>query len=759
MWHATGRSSRDRFRVLTFFVDAANGELIHTRSEVSYAEVTGTVTGLMTPGGLPDSDANPTVSAPLAGLEVTSGTETVHTDADGAYSIDLPEIPLDVETELVGEWVRVQVSVEPPELLSAMLIPPATVNFAFNEADDEYKTAQVNAYVHTHETHEFYAERAPDFEDIDIQIDANTNIGFACVGGFIADPPSINMSRAGTVSPIECPNFSYRSVVVHEYGHFVAEQLGVNEPGGFREGYCDSLAILRSDDPIIGPDALGVGTVIRDTVATNQQAPCSTPEHDCGMVLSGIWWSLREGLGDALGDAEGLELAQQWFVDWTLITLGTPGGQAATYGTVIELLTIDDDDGDLTNGTPNEAALCGALVAHGLECDARIRFLFPEGLPHLVSIEEVTSFPMVLDGVDLTPVDDTGVVHVSINAAPFEETTLVSTADVEYTVDLGPFECGDVVEFYFTVETTDGGTFSWPPGAPEGTSLVAGAGLVESVVLYDDFEVDQGWVVGDDVVPDDATTGVWERGEPLGTQAQPELDRSDTGTLCYFTGQGTLASFVGENDVDDGKTTLVTPPLELRSSGMHLFSYWVWFSNDIGQEPNTDVFRVEITEDDGASWIAVPGIEGDSPAGDGDWVLRWFDVEEYVTLGSTVRVRFIAEDSDPQSIVEAAIDDVRLTRYLCAEPSGDFLRGDCNSSETISLLDALYLLEYLFGFGPPPECADACDVDDDGALDIGDVIRTLVALFLDGDIPAPFPECGMDESDDALECPVFTGCP
>ena len=89
----------------------------------------------------------------------------------------------------------------------------------------------------------------------------------------------------------------------------------------------------------------------------------------------------------------------------------------------------------------------------------------------------------------------------------------------------------------------------------------------------------------------------------------------------------------------------------------------------------------------------------------------------------------------------------------------DFIRGDCNAIGTIDLADAIFLLGYLFGSSGVVSCADACDINDDGAIDVADAISILSALFSGGEPPGqPFPFCGLDPTDDTLECEGFDSC-
>ena len=67
-------------------------------------------------------------------------------------------------------------------------------------------------------------------------------------------------------------------------------------------------------------------------------------------------------------------------------------------------------------------------------------------------------------------------------------------------------------------------------------------------------------------------------------------------------------------------------------------------------------------------------------------------------------------------------------------------------------------LGYLFQ-NASVECIRSADVNDDGGVDVSDVINLLSYLFLDGPEPAPpFSECGVDETEDELDCEESTSC-
>ena len=83
-----------------------------------------------------------------------------------------------------------------------------------------------------------------------------------------------------------------------------------------------------------------------------------------------------------------------------------------------------------------------------------------------------------------------------------------------------------------------------------------------------------------------------------------------------------------------------------------------------------------------------------------------------------------------------------------------FIRGDCNSDSVVNIADGINLINYLFQLGTEPDCDDACDSNDDGALDASDAIYCFNYRFLDGPAPmAPFPGADLDPTPgDGLGC-------
>jgi hypothetical protein len=178
---------------------------------------------------------------------------------------------------------------------------------------------------------------------------------------------------------------------------------------------------------------------------------------------------------------------------------------------------------------------------------------------------------------------------------------------------------------------------------------------------YDEVEFDGPWTLG---APDDnATTGQWVRGDPVGTlqngqPAQTEDDHTAApGVECFVTGQGAPGGAAGAADVDGGKTTLISPIFDLTRIDNPQVTYWRWYTNNLGNNPNGDEWVVQASSDNGTSWVDLERTTASANV----WTLKSFDLEGYIVPSAEVVFRFIASDLSPGSLVEAAIDDFEIS--------------------------------------------------------------------------------------------------
>ncbi|HKX45075.1 MAG TPA: M12 family metallo-peptidase, partial [Planctomycetota bacterium] len=269
--------------------------------------------------------------------------------------------------------------------------------------------------------------------------------------------------------------------------------------------------------------------------------------------------------------------------------------------------------------------------------------------PSLLAPGQPTTVSVAVTGSPVGPVE----LHYRFDGGPYQVLALTDLGSGLFEGTLPPAECGQIPEYFFSMTDATCGAFQSDLFQPD-------VG-VELVLLTDDLESETGWTVG--APGDSATSGIWTRVDPNGTAAQPGDDHTPGGTQCYVTGQGSPGGSLGENDVDGGTTTLVSRTIDL-SDGDARVGYWRWYSNDTGAGASSDVFVVEVTNGDG-SWVPVETVGPTGSEASGGWFEHQFDVADFVVPTAQVRLRFVAADLGTGSLVEAAVDDLRVVRVSC----------------------------------------------------------------------------------------------
>ena len=236
----------------------------------------------------------------------------------------------------------------------------------------------------------------------------------------------------------------------------------------------------------------------------------------------------------------------------------------------------------------------------------------------------------------------------------------------------------------------------------------AAVGYGEVVVLTDSLEVESGWTGGQP--GDSASSGLWVRADPVGTIAQPEDDHSEPGALCWVTGNATPGAAAGTADVDGGNATLLSPRINMAGLANPLISYWRWYSNNQGGNPSSDSMPVQISNNDGQTWVQLELVADNA----GRWVERIFPVAQFVQPTANMRVRFIARDLGSASLVEAAIDDLRVFVEDCDPP----LTADISGDGLVNGIDLTILLSQWGTSG-------TADINGDGIVSALDLTELL----------------------------------
>jgi hypothetical protein len=233
------------------------------------------------------------------------------------------------------------------------------------------------------------------------------------------------------------------------------------------------------------------------------------------------------------------------------------------------------------------------------------------------------------------------------------------------------------------------------------------AAVGRNATFVDDFEQNRGWTV---TTEGELTNGGWERGTPNagGFLGDPPFDGDGSGS-CFVTGNR-----LGDSDVDGGTAILTSPLMDATEGDAHL-SYRRWFANNRTGTPGEDVLTVSISNDGGATRVALETVGPDGEEVSGGWIRQSFRVADYLAPTTAMRLRFTVADEGDDSLVEAAIDDVSMNRttagFWCQPCALDF-----DGNRLIGPGDVRHIAEAWSGGDP------RADLDGNGRVDLGDLL-------------------------------------
>jgi aminopeptidase S len=185
----------------------------------------------------------------------------------------------------------------------------------------------------------------------------------------------------------------------------------------------------------------------------------------------------------------------------------------------------------------------------------------------------------------------------------------------------------------------DGGTTT-PPG---------------TTVWSDGLETATGWTQG---AADTATSGRFERGDPAATTSSgvtTQLGTTAGGTYALVTG-ATAGASAGANDLDGGISTITSPAITLPTGTLTL--NLSWYLAHLNNATSADYLRVRVVSGSTTTTVLTQSATAANKAA--AWATASASLSAYA--GQTIRLQVEAADAGTASLVEAAVDNLVITR-------------------------------------------------------------------------------------------------
>ena len=633
------------------WIDAWDGRLLRSEPNIHYFDVSGTVSSLASPGTNPDTSSNPETAQTMKYLRVQSSAGSVLTDANGNFTFPGVTLPLACTFTYDGTFNAVTNTTGANYTLTQTLQPGQANSVLMNPAAPATVVSQANVFNVVNKQRDWVRSINPTDGTLDFVHSSFVNLAQTCNAFF--DGGGINFFAAGG----GCVNTAYSTVISHEDGHWANQiYLTGNGGDGMGEGNADVWAMYLWDTPIVGAGWSGTGTQIRSgnngrVFCGDCCGGCYGEVHADGEVWMGAAWKIRNRLNTTNGNAVGDLIANTLFLTWM------EAYNQSQIRSIIEAqwLTLDDDDGNINDGTP-----------HINDIDLGFR---DQGFPGITLLP--VSFANVSEvgdtEIELAP----QLVFASIfaNAAP-----PLTSALLRYRVDGGAFQdvpftlvSGDqysatipgqtapaYVEYCLVATDSAAVTATYPPGAPS-TLLDFDVGE-RHVLRADNFEgpLAHGWThgtYGDTINLEDD----WQRNRPAGKSGvsggipwtDPAAAHGGNAAWGQDLGLGTANNGAYSANVH---TWLRSPVIDCSTGvGTHLrFARWLTVQGSAGDQANVRVNGTVVWSNPAANVL------------DTSWGGQDIDISSIADGNPAVQIEFELRSNGTTQLGGWQVDDVEV---------------------------------------------------------------------------------------------------
>lgn len=351
------------------FADRATVQIdVHTGKVYEYAPSRYTIEGLAS--GVAHASlysrwyGGEATTRPLRGLGISIGLQTVHTDSRGHYQLPtlMAEIVPRVE-RMVGAKVAVINHSGPKIAIDAVQQRGAWHLLVGRDktvgSPNDKLVAQSMVFYHVDKVFRVAADYIGS-SWFDVPLQSHTNLRATCNAYWDSSKSTINFASGDR----NCANTGLiADVIYHEWGHGLDDKTGGIVDGSLSEGFGDIISMLMTRSNVVGPGFFVDGRAIRDLepdkVYPRDYSPDGRQVHSNGLIIAGTFWDMFKAFRQRYSEQRALDILRR-FAFQMIFT-------AERFTDVYDaLLIIDDNDTDLTNGTPNFCLINEPFARHGL---------------------------------------------------------------------------------------------------------------------------------------------------------------------------------------------------------------------------------------------------------------------------------------------------------------------------------------------------------------------------------------------------------
>ncbi len=579
-------------------------------------------------------------------LRVVLDGSNEYADINGEFTTGGDTV--DLGLRIRGEYVNV--NNEAGSDLSAEMGTVSDGDVVLWQTDgSEYELAQMDAYANHLIVRNYALGLDNSLDLVDMEMTVNVNYGDTCNAWSSGD--ELTFLREGD----GCNNTAMLAdVMYHEFGHsfhMYSIIWGVGDfSGDVSEAFGDAMSFLLTDDSVISPYFMTNGSGIRD-VAPDQVYPDDVvgEVHQDGLILGGALWDLRTILQDELGDAAGQAAVEQIFTGMNKVTTDMPSSYEAA-------LWADDDNDDLTDGTPNMCAIDTAFGMHGLLAGGGGALVIEhEPVVHStlnnqpIAIEaSVTAYhPECAEGA----VGDVSLAWSTDGGESWDSTPMDDLGGGDFASELPGVPWGTRLLYRVEAVDMESGETVTRPTNPSDTNYYLYVGELEEI-LCDNFD-DEVLEWTHELLSGQASEGAddWMTGTPAGRGGDP--DQAYSGNNVWGNDLALEDNWDGQYQADK-INTLYSPVWDLSDHDNVRLQFRRWLAVE---DALYDHGRIYVNEE-------VVWENADNGGGihheDAEWILFDLDITDWAAGEEEVQIRWEIESDGGLQFGGWTIDDVCL---------------------------------------------------------------------------------------------------